>query len=524
MQGASRRTASPLPHSWYTTVSRCLKYGKNYTVPPAARDIRAAARTHAGQSGLAQLDALPRGPHSLTREQVADNQRARLRRAMLAAIGQNGYGATTVSAVVTRAGVSRKAFYEHFANKEECFLAAYEVIAADARSRVNRVLESEAQRERTEQAIRTLFELATANPDAMRLATTEIAAIGPAGLERRERAVLEYGRLINDCLAADYGAGNGAGALPETVLRGMMGGLTRVIATYMRRGRRARPHEVIPGLVRWISSYYPAPAALHSALSAKTTDAGCAHCLEPLGGRAPGTLAPRLPLGGRRVSRRHLNLSRSFVVQSQRERILDAVTNLTAANGYVGLTVEDIAAEAAVSLQAFYEHFESKEDAFLVAYELGHARCVSIVEQTIQGGSDWAQGVRCGLQALTGFLASEPAFASLSLLGTLIASPRAVELSTRGLATYAELLTPGLRENPRLRERPRLRGGPRAGRLPPLTVAATAGGLHELFLHHTTTGRTGELPELVIDATYLALAPFLGAEEACAAAGGGPGA
>jgi AcrR family transcriptional regulator len=61
-------------------------------------------------------------------------------------------------------------------------------------------------------------------------------------------------------------------------------------------------------------------------------------------------------------------------VHSQRERILDAVTNLTAAHGYIDLKVEDIAEQAAVSLNAFYEHFADKEDAFLVAYEIGHAK------------------------------------------------------------------------------------------------------------------------------------------------------
>lgn len=194
--------------------------------------------------------------------------------------------------------------------------------------------------------------------------------------------------------------------------------------------------------------------------------------------------------------------SRSFVVHNQRERILDAVTNLTAANGYGGLIVEEIAAEASVSLQAFYEHFESKEDAFLVAYELGHAKGLSIVEGAFAEASDWRSGVRDGLWRLTSYLASEPSFAQLALMGTSIATPRANALSERGLAAYAQLLAPGFEEVPK-RHRP-----------PPIALDAIAGGLQEIFLHYAAQGRIAELPDLTAHATYVALAPFVGTEAA----------
>ena len=69
---------------------------------------------------------LPRGPHTLTREEVAANQQARMMSAMIELVGEQGYGPTTVAQVTARAGVSRKAFYEHFANKEECIIALFD--------------------------------------------------------------------------------------------------------------------------------------------------------------------------------------------------------------------------------------------------------------------------------------------------------------------------------------------------------------------------------------------------------------
>src|SRR3954464_7125153 len=69
--------------------------------------------------------ALPRGRHAAPREVVRNSQRGRMLAAMASAVGEKGYGAVAVADVIARAGVSRKTFYEHFDNKEECFLAAY---------------------------------------------------------------------------------------------------------------------------------------------------------------------------------------------------------------------------------------------------------------------------------------------------------------------------------------------------------------------------------------------------------------
>ena len=72
------------------------------------------------------ITQLPRGPHRLAREEVLASQRGRMLAAIAEAVAEKGYAATTVADVVGRAGVSRKTFYEHFADKEECFLAAWD--------------------------------------------------------------------------------------------------------------------------------------------------------------------------------------------------------------------------------------------------------------------------------------------------------------------------------------------------------------------------------------------------------------
>src|ERR1700750_933600 len=69
---------------------------------------------------------LPRGLHGLDREVVEASQRSRLVEAVGRAVADKGYGAATIDDIVRGAGVSKKTFYEHFRDKEDCFLAAYE--------------------------------------------------------------------------------------------------------------------------------------------------------------------------------------------------------------------------------------------------------------------------------------------------------------------------------------------------------------------------------------------------------------
>ena len=72
------------------------------------------------------LRVLPRGRYAAPRAVVAESQRERLLVAMADATAAKGYANVAVADVIERAGVSRRSFYEHFANKEECFLAAYD--------------------------------------------------------------------------------------------------------------------------------------------------------------------------------------------------------------------------------------------------------------------------------------------------------------------------------------------------------------------------------------------------------------
>src|SRR5580700_48851 len=80
--------------------------------------------------------ALPRGPQALPREEVVADQRRRLFEAMIELLNEGGFAGVRISELVARAGVSRRSFYEHFHNKEECLLAAFDASAGRLEQRM----------------------------------------------------------------------------------------------------------------------------------------------------------------------------------------------------------------------------------------------------------------------------------------------------------------------------------------------------------------------------------------------------
>ena len=130
---------------------------------------------------------LPRGSHGLDRGLVAASQRTRILEAVGRAVAEKGYAAATIDDIVRGAGVSKKTFYEHFSDKEDCFLAAYEVAADELFARVR-----EAQAgpgswlERTRAGISAYLRWLAAEPALARVFLIEVGAAGPRAAERRE--------------------------------------------------------------------------------------------------------------------------------------------------------------------------------------------------------------------------------------------------------------------------------------------------------------------------------------------------
>jgi AcrR family transcriptional regulator len=455
---------------------------------------RRTSRSTDGQKGL------PRGPHALPREEVGAHQRERLVTAMVQAVNEHGVVATTISDLVTRAGVSRRTFYEHFKNKEDCLLTTY-----------NTVVETEVQRlfnhagldkgwvEQLEEIIRALFDATAERPDAARLICVEMGASGTSGVQRWADGATRFEHFIS----AGFERAPGVGTVPDPVARAIVGALRKIIDTRVRedhstKSLQAALARIVPDLMDWITCYYPTPPGIP-----RQPRPSKPRHLE--GGRAPGTLSPPAPWGMRGLPRGEHNLPRGFVEFNQRERIFDAIARLTARNGYQELSLDDIVAAAAISLQTFYSHFENKEEAFLATFEVGHTRAKAAVNRALAHQTNWIEGVRAGALALLEFFASEPALAHLSCVDMLIAYPHVAGRVAEANLAFAELLDMDLGESSPSQPSTQI------------VNEAIVGGVFELLYDYILRGHTRRLPELGDHVSYIVLAPFIGREAAAEA-------
>ncbi|MGZ4202871.1 MAG: TetR/AcrR family transcriptional regulator, partial [Thermoleophilaceae bacterium] len=146
------------------------------------------------------LSTLPRGPHRLAREEVLASQRGRMLAAMAEAVAEKGYAATTVADVVGRAGVSRKTFYEHFNDKEECFLAAWDAGVETLIGALTRAtLETDGRwQDRVRAGVRAYLETLAAVPAFARTFLIEVLAAGPRALERRAAVHKRFADLLRE--------------------------------------------------------------------------------------------------------------------------------------------------------------------------------------------------------------------------------------------------------------------------------------------------------------------------------------
>lgn len=104
---------------------------RRFGLPTAPRHDLGSADSSSPPSSDS-LIPLPRGRHGLPREVVQNNQRARLLAGAAKAVEERGFAKVTIGDIVRHAAVSRRTFYEHFADKEECFKAAFGGLADDA--------------------------------------------------------------------------------------------------------------------------------------------------------------------------------------------------------------------------------------------------------------------------------------------------------------------------------------------------------------------------------------------------------
>lgn len=200
-------------------------------------------------SDLPARERLPSGRHQLPREAVLASQRGRMLDAMMSVVSEKGYALVTIADVVKRAGVSRRTFYEHFAEKEDCFLAAYdtgvEILLGGMRDAV-RALNGGDWQAWARVSIESYLEILDAQPNFAWALHVEVFAAGSAAQARRAQIISrlagEWRRLYERARREDRSLGR---APPDSMLRTIVVGHEELVRERLRTGGT----QPLPGLV-----------------------------------------------------------------------------------------------------------------------------------------------------------------------------------------------------------------------------------------------------------------------------------
>ena len=151
------------------------------------------------------------------------DQRERLFEATVNLIAKRGYRGTSVDQIVTAAGIDHRAFYALYASKEECFLAAFDRIVAEATAAVAAAVAdlSEWPRQMAT-ALACLLDLIVAEPQRARIALVEVQAAGPGAYSHYEKIVDDAAPKLREGRVFSPGTAVLSDALEQAVLGGVI--------------------------------------------------------------------------------------------------------------------------------------------------------------------------------------------------------------------------------------------------------------------------------------------------------------
>jgi AcrR family transcriptional regulator len=416
-----------------------------------------------GNSETLRNRGLRPGP-GIPPEEAAQNQRERLFGAMVACVSQRGYIATTVADLVDLSGVARKSFYRLFDDKQACFVAA---VQATLELSLQALTSSDDGdwRERVRTDMHMLAEGIALQPAASRMTLIEAHAAGAEGLAPLEAA----SQFLEDFGRGLLAESEEWAEMPAEITPFHAGAAQAIARRCLVEGSEAQLPTLMDELSDLILSYPPPPEPIRT-----TTK--------------PPAFAPE-----------------TIDAHDRSERALRAFTAVVAERGYANASVRHAIQRASMSPTTFYAIFRDKEDVMMAAIDSAGAQLVAAIIPAFRRNPDWAVSVRAALGTFFNFLASRPALARLMLVEVHAGGPTAVARREAALAPLHDLLG---------------RWRVRAPQMPAITIEAMNGGIYALAFKQVKEAGPESLPHLAAICTYFTLAPFIGAEAACAAANG----
>jgi AcrR family transcriptional regulator len=212
------------------------------------------------RSATAPDRRLPRGRHDLPREFVARTQRDRLIDAMARTVAVKGFTAPLTD-VCAAASVSTRAFYEHFADKEECFMATFDRgVTLLQRVVSGAYAQPGSWPTRMRRGIEVLLHLLAAEPAFANLAIVEMLAAGPRGRERSRLLLDDFLRFFDDAPRRP-----GQPGVPPVVIEAVVAGVFGLLFNYVSTKRTAELPGILPEITYFVLAPFIGPRAAAAA-------------------------------------------------------------------------------------------------------------------------------------------------------------------------------------------------------------------------------------------------------------------
>ena len=189
-----------------------------------------------------------------------NEHRARLLEGMARAVAAKGYADTTIADIVREASVSRRTFYENFADKAECLIALYEVASGNAIAVLRGAIDPRSDwQAQVEQAMGAYFGVLTRNPVLLRTLFIDILGLGAPGLAARRSANQQLVDLMLDVVNNRPGERLRKTPLQPAMAMAVVGGINEMVLQAIEQERVGQLQELVA----------PASALLRAAISAE---------------------------------------------------------------------------------------------------------------------------------------------------------------------------------------------------------------------------------------------------------------
>jgi AcrR family transcriptional regulator len=196
------------------------------------------------------------------------------------------------------------------------------------------------------------------------------------------------------------------------------------------------------------------------------------------------------------VSATRPQLPQEFVAAHKRRRMIDAMAELCAEQGYEATKIADVVARAHVARKTLYDNFSGKEELFLAAFDATLADADAAVAEACDALDDevsWEERTETGLRALLEFIAAHPAEARLCLVEAPAASTTSAARYEAAMESYIA----------RLRE-----AAPRGSRRPATLEEALVGGTVWIVQRQVRRGTSIDVSRLLPELSEFVISPY----------------